>query len=66
MHVTVDTLLERVKAMAPMLRAYAAEAEAQRRLARPVVDAVSGLDHGTGHLASMRPPENQRLDTGKG
>jgi hypothetical protein len=23
MHVTVDTLLERVKAMAPMLRAYA-------------------------------------------
>ena len=25
-----------------------------------------GLDHGTGHLASMRPPENQRLDTGKG
>ena len=28
MHVTVDTLLERVKAMAPMRRAYAAEAEA--------------------------------------
>jgi hypothetical protein len=27
---------------------------------------ISGLDHGTGHLASMRPPENQRLDTGKG
>ena len=43
MNVTVDTLLERVKAMAPMLRAYAAEAEAQRRLARPVVDAVSFL-----------------------
>ena len=39
MQVTVDTLLERVKAMAPMLRAYAAEAEAQWRLARPVVDA---------------------------
>ena len=39
MNVTVDTLLERVKAMAPMLRAYAAEAEAQRRLARPVIDA---------------------------
>ena len=28
MHVTGDTLLERVKAMAPMLRVYAAEAEA--------------------------------------
>jgi hypothetical protein len=28
MHVTVDTMLERVKAIAPMLRAYAAEAEA--------------------------------------
>ena len=40
MHVTVDTLLERVKAIAPMLRASAAEAEAQRRLARPVVDAM--------------------------
>ena len=39
MQVTVDTLLERVKAMAPMLRASAAEAEAQRRLACPVVDA---------------------------
>ena len=25
-----------------------------------------GLDHGTGNLASIRPPENQRLDTGKG
>jgi hypothetical protein len=43
MHVTVDTLLDRVKDIAPMLRAYAAEAEAQRRLARPVVDAVSCL-----------------------
>ena len=40
MHVTVDTLLDRVKDIAPMLRAYAAEAEAQRRLARPVVDAM--------------------------
>jgi hypothetical protein len=40
MNVTVDTLLERVKDSAPMLRAYAAEAEAQRRLARPVVDAM--------------------------
>jgi len=43
MHVTVDTLLDRVKDIAPMLRAYAAEAEAQRRLARPVVNAVSFL-----------------------
>jgi hypothetical protein len=43
MNVTVDTLLDRVKDIAPMLRAYAAEAEAQRRLARPVVDAVSFL-----------------------
>src|SRR5262245_16350607 len=40
MHVTVDTLLERVKDIAPMLRAQAAEAEAQRHLARPVVDAM--------------------------
>jgi alkylation response protein AidB-like acyl-CoA dehydrogenase len=40
MHDTVDTLLDRVKAIAPMLRASAAEAEAQRRLARPVVDAL--------------------------
>jgi hypothetical protein len=45
MHVTVDTLLDRVKDIAPMLRAYAAEAEAQRRLARPVVDVVSFLLH---------------------
>ena len=37
-HVTADTLLERVKAMAPLHRAYAAEAEARRRLACPVVD----------------------------
>jgi len=42
MHVTVDTLLERVKAMAPMRRAYAV----QRRLARPVVDAVRHLPCG--------------------
>jgi alkylation response protein AidB-like acyl-CoA dehydrogenase len=40
MHGTVDTLLDRVKAIAPMLRAYAAEAEAQRRLARPVIEAM--------------------------
>jgi hypothetical protein len=40
MNVTVDTLLDRVKDIAPILRAYAAEAEAQRRLARPVVDAM--------------------------
>jgi len=40
MNVTVDTLLDRVKDIAPILRAYAAEAEAQRRLACPVVDAM--------------------------
>ena len=45
MNVTVDTLLDRVKDIAPMLRAYAAEAEAQRRLPRPVVDVVSFLLH---------------------
>ena len=27
---------------------------------------LPGLDHGTGHLASMSHPENQRLDTDKG
>src|SRR2546426_9916038 len=40
MYVTVDALLDRVKDLAPMLRAHAAEAEAQRRLSRPVVDAM--------------------------
>jgi alkylation response protein AidB-like acyl-CoA dehydrogenase len=40
MNVTVATLLDRVKDIAPILRAYAAEAEAQRRPARPVVDAM--------------------------
>jgi alkylation response protein AidB-like acyl-CoA dehydrogenase len=40
MNVTVDTLLDRVKDIAPILCAYAAEAEAQRRLARPVIDAM--------------------------
>jgi hypothetical protein len=39
-HVTADALLDRVKDMAPMLRAHAAEAEEQRRLSRPVVDAM--------------------------
>jgi len=39
-HVTVDVLLDRVKDIAPMLSAHAAEAEAQQRLARPVVDAM--------------------------
>ena len=40
MNITVDTLLDRVKDIAPILRAHAAEAEAQRRLARPVIDAM--------------------------
>jgi hypothetical protein len=30
------------------------------------VGTTIGLDHGTGHLALMSPPENQRLDTDKG
>ena len=38
--VTVDALLDRVQDMAPMLRAHSAEAEAQRRLSQPVVDAM--------------------------
>jgi indole-3-acetate monooxygenase len=50
-NVTVHTLLDRVKAIAPMLRAHAAEAEAQRRLARPVVDAMLQAD-----LYSMSAP----------
>jgi exodeoxyribonuclease V alpha subunit len=41
MNVTGDTLLDRVKDIVPILRAYAAEAEAQRRLARPVIDALN-------------------------
>ena len=39
-NVTVDALLDRVQDMAPILRAHSAEAEAQRRLSRPVVDAM--------------------------
>ena len=39
-NVTVDTLLDRVKDIAPIIRAHAAEAEEKRRLSRPVVDAM--------------------------
>jgi alkylation response protein AidB-like acyl-CoA dehydrogenase len=39
-NVTVDALLDRVKDIAPILRAHAAEAEEKRRLSRPVVDAM--------------------------
>src|SRR5262245_29874738 len=39
-NVTVDALLDRVKDIAPILRAHAAEAEEERRLSRPVVDAM--------------------------
>jgi alkylation response protein AidB-like acyl-CoA dehydrogenase len=39
-NIAVDALLDRVQDMAPMLRAHAAEAEAQRRLSRPVVEAM--------------------------
>jgi alkylation response protein AidB-like acyl-CoA dehydrogenase len=39
-NVTLDALLDRVKDIAPIIRAHAAEAEEQRRLSRPVVDAM--------------------------
>src|SRR4029434_2195215 len=39
-NVTLDALLDRVKDIAPILRAHAAEAEERRRLSRPVVDAM--------------------------
>jgi alkylation response protein AidB-like acyl-CoA dehydrogenase len=44
---TVDSLLEKVKAIAPTLRRHTAEAETARRLSRPVVDAMqqAGLYH---------------------
>src|SRR5262245_41379134 len=37
---TVDTLLEKVQAIAPTIRKSAPEAEQARRLSRPVVDAM--------------------------
>ena len=37
---TVESLLDRVKEIAPILRAHAEEAEKARRLSRPVVDAM--------------------------
>src|SRR5262245_55457534 len=52
MNVTVHMLVDRVKAMAPLLRAHAAEAEAQRRLTRPVVEAMLQAD-----LYSMSAPK---------
>ena len=39
-NVTADSLLDRVKKIAPIIREHAAEAEEQRRLSRPVVDAM--------------------------
>lgn len=41
MHDTADALWERVQALAPLLQAYRAEAEAQRHLSPPVVEALS-------------------------
>jgi alkylation response protein AidB-like acyl-CoA dehydrogenase len=38
--VTVASLLDRVKDIAPIIRAHAAEAEEKRRLSRPAVDAM--------------------------
>ena len=49
---TVDVLLDRVKAMAPLLRAHATEAEAQRCLSRPVVEAMRQAE-----LYSMSHPK---------
>jgi alkylation response protein AidB-like acyl-CoA dehydrogenase len=37
---TVDSLLDKVKELAPLIRAHAEEAEQARRLSRPVVDAM--------------------------
>src|SRR5436309_14664072 len=50
--ITVDALLDRVQAMAPMLRAYSAEAEAQRRLSRPEVEPMCQAE-----LYSMAHPQ---------
>ena len=38
--ITAETLLDRVKGIAPILRAHSAEAEEKRRLSRPMVDAM--------------------------
>jgi len=38
--VSVDSLLDRVREIAPIIREHAASAEQERRLARPVVDAM--------------------------
>ena len=51
-NVTADSLLDRVKKLAPIIREHAAEAEEQRRLSRPVVDAM----HQAG-LYSMAHPK---------
>src|SRR5215470_6384402 len=40
MNVIADSLLDRVKDIAPIIREHAAEAEEKRRLSRPVVDAM--------------------------
>ena len=39
-NVTADSLLDKVKDIAPIIRAHAAEAEEKRRLSRPVVDSM--------------------------
>jgi len=39
-NVTMDSLLGRVKDIAPIIREHAAEAEEKRRLSRPVIDAM--------------------------
>jgi len=39
-HANVDSLVESAKQIAPIIGQHAAEAEQQRRLSRPVVDAM--------------------------
>jgi alkylation response protein AidB-like acyl-CoA dehydrogenase len=44
---TVDVWLDRIKDIAPIIREHAAEADAKRRLSRPVVDAMLQAAAGT-------------------
>lgn len=51
-HASVDSLVENAKQIAPIIRLHAAEAEQQRRLSRPVVDAM--LEAGLYSMARPR------------
>lgn len=50
--VSAESVLETARAVAPIIRQHAAEAEEQRRLSRPVVDAM--LDAGLYGMSSPR------------